>query len=312
MVAETTIISSRGPGSSAAAPSGAERAACPRAPLTANPGDPLARLAALMPAVELVLAYPGVWLRPDIYATHGHYLDCHHHVATFECLARAVSERLTARPRQELPHAGRLRGGARAGLPSHLPGDAIAARAAARRSSQGDGESLGDRGRIARSPRGWPGAAPRRRRGLGAMAQVVDGLELDANYVIFGHLHTPGPSGGDGQAWRTGSGTRLVNSGCWVYDSAHLGANAAESPSGPEPSSWCVTRVHRSYAGCSTGSPERSFALGSGDTARNSLAGYGARRTRGRPKSPFALRLLPPPSTRHVLIPRRPTWRYHR
>ena len=48
---------------------------------------------------ELALAYPGVWLRPDVYATHGHYLDCHNDVRTFECLARAAVEKLTRAPR---------------------------------------------------------------------------------------------------------------------------------------------------------------------------------------------------------------------
>ena len=42
-----------------------------------------------------VLAYPGVWLREDVYATHGHYLDCHNDVRTFECMARAPVERVT-------------------------------------------------------------------------------------------------------------------------------------------------------------------------------------------------------------------------
>src|SRR5215218_3307557 len=58
------------------------------------PGDPLARLAERMNGAELVLAHPGVWVRPDVYAIHGHYLDCHNHVPTFECLASAISARL--------------------------------------------------------------------------------------------------------------------------------------------------------------------------------------------------------------------------
>ena len=29
-------------------------------------------------------AYPGLWLREDVYATHGHYLDCHLTVPTVE------------------------------------------------------------------------------------------------------------------------------------------------------------------------------------------------------------------------------------
>ena len=72
-------------------PLGLEQRALP------EPGDPLSRLARRMGNTRLELAYPGVWLRPDVYATHGHYLDCHNGVRTFECLGRAVSERLVRR-----------------------------------------------------------------------------------------------------------------------------------------------------------------------------------------------------------------------
>ena len=40
------------------------------------------------------LTYPGVWLRSDVYATHGHYLDRHLTVPTFERLAVAAVERV--------------------------------------------------------------------------------------------------------------------------------------------------------------------------------------------------------------------------
>ena len=199
----------------------------------ANAGDPLAHLAALMPTVDLVLAYPGVWLRPDIYATHGHYLDCHNRVATFECLARAASETLTARPSRsyrtpddyEAVLAPVYRAIYRVTQSRRAPRLMEAAKGTVRAWET----AAGSRG----GPGGGRAPVPRRRRGLGAMAQVVDGLGLDASYVIFGHLHTPGPAGGDGQTWQSGSGTRLVNSGCWVYESAYLGASAAESPSWP-------------------------------------------------------------------------------
>jgi hypothetical protein len=49
------------------------------------------------PARTLV-AYPGLWLRRDVYATHGHYLDCHLTVPTLERLGVAAMSRLLARP----------------------------------------------------------------------------------------------------------------------------------------------------------------------------------------------------------------------
>ncbi len=37
----------------------------------------LASLSSWAESARLSAAYPGLWLRPDVYATHGHYLDCH-------------------------------------------------------------------------------------------------------------------------------------------------------------------------------------------------------------------------------------------
>ena len=32
------------------------------------------------------IAYPGIWLRDDVYATHGHYMDCHLTLPRAECV----------------------------------------------------------------------------------------------------------------------------------------------------------------------------------------------------------------------------------
>ena len=45
----------------------------------------------------LRLAYPGVWLRDDVYAIHGHYLDLHSTVPTFERLAAGAMARWVVR-----------------------------------------------------------------------------------------------------------------------------------------------------------------------------------------------------------------------
>ncbi len=47
---------------------------------------------------EVRFAYPGLWLRSDVYATHGHYLDCHLTVPTIERLGVGMMSRLMRRP----------------------------------------------------------------------------------------------------------------------------------------------------------------------------------------------------------------------
>jgi predicted phosphodiesterase len=47
-------------------------------------------------------AYPGLWLREDVYATHGHYLDCHLSVPTMECLGIGMTARALGKRTSEL------------------------------------------------------------------------------------------------------------------------------------------------------------------------------------------------------------------
>ena len=160
------------------------------------PGDPLARLARRMGDTRLELAYPGVWLRPDVYATHGHYLDCHIGVRTFECFARAVSERIVRR----------------AGYATPEDYEAVLAPLyrlfyrTAQWSWAWPGVRLGKA--LIRSVEGPERRGSRLEPGMRAMARVVETLCIGADHVLFGHLHHPGE-------WRTRDGVRLVNTGTW-------------------------------------------------------------------------------------------------
>ena len=59
---------------------------------------PLAqRLAEAARPARVELAYPGIWLRDDVYAFHGHYADVHATVPTFERLAAGAMARYVAR-----------------------------------------------------------------------------------------------------------------------------------------------------------------------------------------------------------------------
>jgi len=220
-------------------------------------GDPLARLALRMRETELVLAYPGVWVRKDVYATHGHYLDCHNQVPTFECIARAISERLTRAPKDGF----RVPDDYEAVLAplyrllfriAQWPRVANAGKALVRewerlggyRGSQGQARRALRRLVVPAALkaldlvglgafRNDPSRTDLRRPGLAAMAQVADCLRIDAKYLLFGHLHRPGPLDEDGREWTTERGTQLMNTGSWVYEPAYLGATPAASPYRP-------------------------------------------------------------------------------
>src|SRR3954451_24114864 len=59
---------------------------------------PLAeRLAEAARPARLGLAYPGLWLRDDVYAIHGHYSDLHATVPTFERIAAGLMARFVVR-----------------------------------------------------------------------------------------------------------------------------------------------------------------------------------------------------------------------
>jgi predicted phosphodiesterase len=226
---------------------------------TPAPGDPLARLVGRMGHTELLLAYPGLWLRPDVYATHGHYLDCHNQVATFECLARAVRERLVRAPHvyrspedyeavlAPLYAAIHRVAQSRRGRTAVSAGRSLVRgweRAAGYRGPQGRVSRLLGRAAVPAALRVVEGAGlgafrddssrPRPRRpGVDAMARVVESLRIEADYVLFGHLHRPGPMNGDAPEWTSRAGTRLVNTGSWVDEVRYLGSAPLERPHRP-------------------------------------------------------------------------------
>ena len=71
--------------------------------LAAEQASPMLRqLAEWASPAHLTAAYPGIWVRPDVYATHGHYLDCHLTVPTLERLSVGAMGRLLNLPPQAL------------------------------------------------------------------------------------------------------------------------------------------------------------------------------------------------------------------
>ena len=68
----------------------------------AEAGPLAAALAGHAAPARVRVAYPGLWLREDVYAIHGHYADLHATVPTFERLATGAMARWVVR----LPEAG--------------------------------------------------------------------------------------------------------------------------------------------------------------------------------------------------------------
>jgi hypothetical protein len=57
----------------------------------------LSRIAQWASPARVTVAYPGLWVRPDVYAMHGHYLDAHLTVPTLERIGVGVMGRLLER-----------------------------------------------------------------------------------------------------------------------------------------------------------------------------------------------------------------------
>jgi predicted phosphodiesterase len=220
------------------------------------------RLASWMPDSEVTLAYPGLWLRPDVYATHGHYLDLHLTVPRLESIAASAMARFTGRGSDcrsaadyELVLAPLY--GFYAGLAQGASSETLKRGASVSRTvwSRVTGDGMAARvvlGRItipsAVAALNWLGMGPfkpeltgveLRRAGLLAMARVAEALAPGAEHLLFGHTHRPGPLEGDEEAeWTTLSGTRLWNSGSWFHESAFVTNQAERSPYWPGTVVW--------------------------------------------------------------------------
>ena len=221
------------------------------------PGEPLAVVAEMLGASRVSAAYPGLWLRSDVWATHGHYLDLHLTVPSIERIGTGVMRRVVGTP-ETGPGSAEDYQAVLAPLYAWLHGVAQGAQPGRGRGLQA-GSVRGWRALAGpasrRSVRGraiaaaWPvavaalnraGLGPLRpevsgpalrRSGLRAMGEVATRLGVSAGHVIFGHTHRAGPlPGNDVSEWSTPGGARLINSGCWVTEPAFLGTDPGSSP----------------------------------------------------------------------------------
>ena len=232
-------------------------------------GTAFEAVASLAAPAQPRFAYPGLWLREDVYATHGHYLDRFLTVPTIERLGLAIVERVLGLPSggqdplgppderstHDVEEYERVQTPVYAFLYELAQATAGGRRRDASPSTR-IWQMLGGGGTPSARLRGWllgsvavPGAVGvANRLGLGpvrsdlsataiaeagfeAMAEVAERLAIGARHLVFGHTHRRGGA-------RVHDELRLLNTGSWVHSPGLLGATAAESAYWP--GSICV------------------------------------------------------------------------
>jgi hypothetical protein len=218
------------------------------------PSGPAALIDDWLGPARLGLAYPGIWLREDVYATHGHYMDVHLGLPRAECLAAAtmvrwvgpVPDRATPRDYERVlrPLYGFAYGLAqvmpikrRRNGPFEQAWEVLA----------GERADPGLRDRAARA--GFPAAIRALngllrsnfepdvtttaifRSGVEAAVETAVRLGVDDVHVITGHTHRGGPLPQEPE-WPLPRGGRLHNTGSWVF------ASAFHQPGDPPNSYW--------------------------------------------------------------------------
>jgi UDP-2,3-diacylglucosamine pyrophosphatase LpxH len=168
-------------------------------PLDASPL--LSELGSWLAATRLEVRYPGVWLEHGIWACHGHYLNNFlQPVSSWGLHARARVGPQTPAEFESLSQYA-VKPHLRDGLPparwldKHVPTRLapLTARALSHQMV---------------------------RHAMPAFVSAAHGLDVQAEWMIFGHLHRRGPRERDrAERWRDPvSGARLLNTGSWRYE----------------------------------------------------------------------------------------------
>src|SRR4051794_33358322 len=199
----------------------------------------LARLVSWLEPALVTVRYPGVWLSPRVWATHGHYLDRHLMPEGGYGVARGLLGRLPRDGATPVDYE-------QAGGPSLTRVEALLTRWLPRplAAAFDDFAELLRAATMPSAPRAVHRFAPLTARLLGApmrlaslpaLARVVHRLGVDADGVVFGHVHRRGPLAGDAaERWRgPGGRPRLVNTGSWVYEPLLLHRARAPHPYWP-------------------------------------------------------------------------------
>lgn len=186
----------------------------------------LARLVSWLAPARTRVSYPGVWLADGVWATHGHYLDRHLIPESTMGLprphtrsARAWKERVATISYES------SRGRRRRGSPDTFAGRLMARPVGALLESAAEAMR-----RLTLPQLPWllmnAGLTPvtaavldrqMRFATIPAVELVARRLGVEADWIVFGHVHRRGPL--DGEWWPPGpGGVRVVNPGAWLYE----------------------------------------------------------------------------------------------
>jgi UDP-2,3-diacylglucosamine pyrophosphatase LpxH len=197
----------------------------------------LARVTSWLRPANVEVRYPGAWLSERVWATHGHYLDRHLMPVSGYGISRGLPRRRPATPATPLDYELSRRPSS-ARFAGHLPLPAA--------------ELLNDFAELVRAAtmprirRGLlnPRLAPltasvlgmqMRRASMPALARVVARLGIDADWIVFGHVHRLGPLADDEPTFWAGADgrPRLANCGSWLYEPLLVNRALAPHPYWP-------------------------------------------------------------------------------
>jgi hypothetical protein len=194
------------------------------APLDATPE--LAAASSWLAPARVSVRYPGVWLSERVWATHGHYLNRDLLGAWALGVSRGHVDGLprgAARPIDYEPAGGHSLRSAHEAISGALPepladaADRLGVLARAATMAKASRRLL--RPELARANSGVL-SLQTRVASIPALIHVAECLGVDADYVVFGHVHRLGPLPSDDVAdWEgVGGRPRIVNTGSWIYE----------------------------------------------------------------------------------------------
>jgi hypothetical protein len=227
---------------------------------TAEPAGPTATIAAALSPARLRISYPGIWLRDDVFATHGHYMDLHLRLPRAECVLLAAVTRLAGplpdpagpvdyerlvRPLYGLAYGaaqGRPRRARRRQLgPSEAAWELVAGdrpdrtrgrRAKARAARAAFPLAVAGVNRLLRADfESEVSGESIFRSGVEGATELARRLGVDGVHVITGHTHRGGPRPEE-EPWLLPGGGRLHNTGNWVF------STPLHNPGRPPNSYW--------------------------------------------------------------------------